>query len=111
MYTSSFNSQPDSGISTKTGESVCLCRFLRLFACSPAVHFRPASGHSSLSNLAVSFSFSDEDDNGNGRVRHKRRAKASRSFSTVSSFKLLGVMLRSDLSWCDQVYYVIKKQF
>ena len=88
---------------------MCLCRFLRLFACSPAVHFRPASGHSSLSNLAVSFSFSDEDDNGNGRVRHKRRAKASRSFSTVSSFKLLGVMLRSDLSWCDQVYYVIKK--
>ena len=28
---------------------------------------------------------------------------------TVSSFKLLGVMLRSYLSWCDQVDYVIKK--
>ena len=28
---------------------------------------------------------------------------------TVSSFKLLGVMLRSDLSWSDQVDYVIKK--
>ena len=31
--------------------------------------FRPASGHSLLSNLAVSFSFSDEDDDVNGRVR------------------------------------------
>ena len=28
---------------------------------------------------------------------------------TVSSFKLFEVMLRSDLSWCDQVDYVIKK--
>ena len=28
---------------------------------------------------------------------------------TVSSFKLCGVMLRSDLSWSDQVDYVIKK--
>ena len=28
---------------------------------------------------------------------------------SVSSFKFLGVMLRSDLSWSDQVDYVIKK--
>ena len=28
---------------------------------------------------------------------------------SVSSFKRLGVMMRSDLSWCDQVDYVIKK--
>ena len=47
----------------------------RLFASGA---FRPASGHSLLSNLAVSFSFSDEDRKG----AHKRRAMASRSFSS-----------------------------
>ncbi len=33
----------------------------------------------------------------------------SEPVQTVSPFKLLGVLLREDLSWCDHVDYVIKK--